>query len=806
MTQISAYQDAPYQGISQAPPQVRRRDQAEALEDYLVAIPEGAQKRPPFQFVAALANHPGSTTGVFHHVERLAGDAIYTLTREGSVTVPRVYSFPALVQQALTIDGSAQAYLNSGVTVPQHDIGTNTIADYTFTWNRQKSVSNSGTTEPTRPYEAMVWVRAGQYGKDYTVGIAGLTVGVHTPDGTSASDSTWVDATKIASALHYGGGSYTTADGASVTNALTSLPAGFTVTQDTDVLYITGASDFQVDVFDGQGGVGIVAVKDQVQHFSDLPKRAPDGFTVRIIQQSGTNQDDYYVKYDAGTKTWVECLAPGAQLGLDKLTMPMGLVYDGGWKLNVLDWKQRTTGNEELVKDPDFIGQAIQDVTFWQGRLGLIAGEGVTLSCADDPFQTYPRTLAAVLDSDPIARVNPASGATVFRHVIEFERRLVLIGDTIQAAVTADGILTPAKAIIQSMSRHEVAPHTRPFVVNDKLYLTSPKGATASGITEVGINEFTNNTSGEDLSTAAFRYLPAGIDRVAVCPVNYMAIYGVSGASDLYLHLFRYDNDQRIQNAFKRWHLPTGFTLGGMFFVNLTLYVLACKGGKGYVLKMDLSSLSPDADPSSTIQTYLDLKCSEAQVSGLTYDATANQTTLTLPYDRTDETVLVVRAPGTTAYPEGYLPAVDYDASATAGTTKLVVAGDLTSAPFYVGHKYTSIWTLSRLYPLDAKDKPLRNGRFNVRRISVDLASTGYIRAEVTAGGRPVQSYEYFGFTWDDPKAHYDQAPNATVRWEFPVSCENEQLQISLINDSPFGHSILGYEWVGEFNPRSQRT
>jgi hypothetical protein len=36
--------------------------------------------------------------------------------------------------------------------------------------------------------------------------------------------------------------------------------------------------------------------------------------------------------------------------------------------------------------------------------------------------------------------------------------------------------------------------------------------------------------------------------------------------------------------------------------------------------------------------------------------------------------------------------------------------------------------------------------------------------------------------------------------------CENEQVEISLVNDSPFGFGVLGFEWVGEFNPKSQRT
>jgi hypothetical protein len=571
--------------------------------------------------------------------------------------------------------------------------------------------------------------------------------------------------------------------------------------------------DFTVTVTDGQGGIAMIAAKGKVQKFSDLPAKAPNGFTTRIIQQSGTNQDDYYVNFKKtagdGTGVWEECLAPNALLGLDKATMPMGLINDGAWKLKVLDWKQRATGNEELVKDPDFMGKGVEDVTFWQGRLGIVSGEGVTLSCADDPFQLYPRTLSLVLDSDPIGRVNPAPGETTFRYAIPFEGRLVLCGDTIQAQVTYDGVLTPLKAAIDIMTQHELSRYIRPAAVNGKLYFSSPKGANASGIFEVATDRVTNVPLGEDLTTAAFRYLPAGVDRSAVCPVNYMTTYGVSGSSEIYLHLFRHSDQERIQNAFMRWHLPTGYGLGGMFFINTSLYVLACKGGKGHLLKMDLSALVLDVDPTATIQTYPDLKATEAQciaAGAITYNATLDQSTITLPYDRTETTGIVIRAPGAVDYPEGFVPQVDAAASLAAGITKLVVGGDVRTVPFYAGHAYSSAWTLTRIYPLDGNKKPLRNGRCQVRRVDLDIAETGYVRAEVTNGGRPVQISEFFGFRWDDPGAHFDQAPRATTIWGFPVMGQNEQTTIKLVNDSFFGFGILGFEWVGEFNAKSQRT
>lgn len=832
MTQISSYHEAPYQGISQAPPQVRRTDQAEALEDYIVAIPEGAQKRPPFQYVGTLAGHNGASDGVFHRIERTAGDAILAMFNVGGSHQTKIYDLATLVAQAVTINGASQGYvdaLSSAFTL-QHGIGVNTVADYTFVWQREDPVINDpAAVVANRPYEALIWLRGGAYGKVYTIGVfsepGGAFLGsisLRTPDGTTTPDANWVDTEVMMASLAAGSG-YTSIDGAYLSGALvgtgglvTGLGPDFVVYGGGgggSVLYISNnVTDFQVQVTDGQGGIAMVAIKDTVQKFSDLPQKGlVDGFTVRLIQQSGVDTDDMFVQWSttagSGTGVWRECLAPGAKLGLNPNTMPHGIVYDGGWQFKPLLWKQRTTGNEELVRDPDFIGKAVQDVCFWQGRLGIVSGEGVTLSCADNPFQLYPRTLATVLDSDPIGRVNPAPGETTFRYAVPFEHRLVLVGDTIQAEVTDGGALTPAKAGIDIMTQHEVSRFIRPSAVNGKLYYATPKGSKASSITEIAVDRITNNPVGDDLSTAAFRYLPANIDRSAVCPTLYTAIYGVSGSADLYLHLFRYDNQERIQNAFERWHLPAGYALGGMFFLNTTLYVLACQGGAGHVLKMDLSPLVLDADTTSTIQTFLDLKASEAQVTGLAYNATTARTTLTLPYPRSDaSTAMVVRAPGSAGYPEGYVVPVDAAASTAAGANKLVVVGNLTTTPFYVGNKYTSRWKLSRIYPKDAKGKPLRNGRCNLRRIALDLANTGYIRAEVNAGGRPTRRHEFFGFRWDDPDAHFDQAPNATVRWEFPVMCENEQVDIDLVNDSPFGHSILGYEWLGEFNPKSQRV
>ena len=56
MPRYSEYTEAPYQGVSQAPEQVRLSTQAAAIFDASVSIPSGAGQRPPLEFQGELTD------------------------------------------------------------------------------------------------------------------------------------------------------------------------------------------------------------------------------------------------------------------------------------------------------------------------------------------------------------------------------------------------------------------------------------------------------------------------------------------------------------------------------------------------------------------------------------------------------------------------------------------------------------------------------------------------------------------------------------------------------------------------------
>lgn len=807
MPQVSDYREAPYQGVSQAPPQSRLVSQAEGLEDSLIAIPQGWQPRPPFTWLGKLAGHPGHTDGIFAPLAN--GTSFLTLTFEAGAAVPRVYDLDGLVPHAVTVQSEAQTYLNTGLPSPHAEVGVTSVVDYTFLANRNVLVANSGDSAAARDPEGIVWVRQSAYGRTYSVtvtpdGGSPVTATLKTPTGATTASADYIDSDRIAQALL--SGVYTATDGATISGSLTGIP-GVTVTRQGAVLAFTSDDEFTISVTDGQGGTAMIAAKGKVQAFSDLPKFAPNGFTIRISQSTNTTQDDYYVRFEetagTGTGVWKECLAPGAELGLDPETMPVGLVNDGGWKINVLAWKQRTTGDQDLVPDPDFVGQVVQDVVYWRGRLGIVAGEGCTLSDTNDPFKLYPSTLVGVLDSDPFGRVNPGKTTTTFNYGIPFESRLVLFGQKVQCQITASGVLKPSTADIDEMTHHEFSPLIAPLPAHGHLYFLAPKGTTASTLYEMQIDLVTNVAAGEDLSAAIPRYLPAGLDRAAISPVTFTAVYGTSGQRRLPVHLFRYAEGQRVQNGFMRWWVPEGYTLGGMWFSNSTLYLLACKTGEAHVLSCDLS---PDIldEGSTRLLTHLDFRCTEDAVP-TSFDPDTGLTRCQLPYNRTSALRVTVRAPGDVDRPEGLLVPIAETETEAAPANEVFLSGNWAGASLWFGFAYAARWDLSPIYKLGQDSRPDRTGRLSIRKLEVDYAEAGFLRAEVTVKGRTTRHYRFEGLVLGSADAVTDQAARTSGVFSFGVQSHNERVSISLINDSHFGSKVPGFAWTGEFNPRAVR-
>ncbi len=830
---VSDYTEAPYQGVSQAPPQVRLSTQATAIEDWSINVPSGAQPRAPWEFISIMSGL--TTANLASEFIRKAGvgDFVFTLSQEAGAVVPRLHNLlDGNTPIAITVDAAAQSYLNVGTPSPDTDLRLLTVEDYTFVLNRNVTVANGAAVSASRPREAMIWVRQAAYARTYSITVdpatgTTRTATLKTPNGKDATDGDDVDTTIIATALVNGApypvSTTGVANGATISGNLAALSGdGFTVSQVGEIIYISHPTvDFTVDAKDGQGGTALLVIKDRVQSFSDLPKRCPtDGFVVRITQQTGSEDDDFFVKFrqtaGPGTGVWEETIGPGANLGANPETLPVGLIYNSGpgtWSLEVLDWEARTVGDTDLSPDPGYIGLNLEDVSFWKGRLVLLYSEGTRLSSATSPLRMYPSTLTQVLADDPVEEVNPLTKQADFRYALPFKTRLILWGKLGQAQVTTGAQpLTPQTVTSDPYSYYEFSEGVRPQTSNDRIYFVAPRGANASAVyeMEVQINDSQEANEGDDMSVSVPRYIPGDINRAATCPVQYLTVYGKTGATYVIPHLYRYADRQRVQNAWSRWNLPAESTYAGGFFDNTRFYALILRGGQVYLLRLDTAD--GVTDEGSAYVARIDMRLASEDIS-VVYDVGTDTTEVTAAYPFEAEPAVIVRAPGGVGgltiggelldAPEGTTPEV---LSWATGDAVLTLVGNWTGAPLWIGERAElNGITLSPIMYRDPNGRPDRSGRMVIKKLILDLADTAYLKVRVTVGGRTPRVLTFEADLWDTPGADYDQVTLYTGEWSVPVGGSASETLIEIFTDTVLPASVLGYSWEGEVNPKAKR-
>jgi len=832
MSRYDRFIEAPYQGVSQAPQATRLEQQAEMLQDCMIAVPQGFTDRPPMDFVRAV---PGAFSNSSKSMQIEDGDNRYGfILHRGTGASDCVAYLTDLLGNTdpdVTISAEAQAYLDAGNPNPSLDYRLLHIEDYTFILNRKVPVDiqrdGGGLPEKhtERPNEGIVWVRQAAFGRTYTVTVTPeegtpITASLRTPNGKDSEDAQWVDTDVLADALR--DGSYTTVNAAFITGNLNALTSqGFTVALQGSVLYLSHPSTaFTIEVKDGQGGSAMLAIKDKAQTVSDLPKVAVDGFTVRISQTTGAEEDDYYLRYaesaGPGTGIWEETVGSGAEKGIDPATLPVALEYNpvgGTWEINVQPWGERDIGDEDLAPDPGFVGLTLEDISFWAGRIALVYNEGGRLSSASDPFRLYPKTLSQVLADDPVELINPHDRKAKFHHATSFKRKLILVGEDAQAQVTIDAATNDSETLrIDEFAAYESSDLIDPQPINDRLYMMAPRGQSSSTVYEFEITGSIQTEEGDDMGVSVPKYVEADVDLVTSCPVNYMACYGKTGSQFIYCHLFRYTERQRIQNAWFRWKLQEGWTLRGMWFDNTTLFVYASSATMGAViLSLRTAPGVLDVDDASRVLTKFDFRvvsedCSPAlQPSG--------DTLFTLPYSVPTGSVFAsVRAPGGEGglsitgsllpASEGIMPeVVSYPAA-----NQVLLEGDWTNCPLYLGLKYSSIWELSTIYARNQEDdSPIRSGRMVLKKITWELQEATRVNVTVKVGGRAAREYLFEGPRFDDPDTDFDEVGIFTGEWATPIRGSSDDVSITVSNPSHLSTSVMGFTWHGELNAKSRR-
>lgn len=780
-------------GISQQPDILRFPDQGRLQVNGFSSEVEGLQKRPPSLFIKRLANAGDfGSSSYIHMINRDESERYYAVFDGLKI---RVFDMRG---DELTVHyPNGSNYLECAD--PREDLRMVTVADYTFIVNRNRAVlEDLSPTHPNYPAEdkrAIINIRGGQYGKTFTITINGNVVASHkTPIGDEPSQIDEIDAQFIATRLTEG-----------LNASFTTMGLGMTAGVGQGFIFIaaTHTAIETITTADGYNNQLMNAFIYDVQGVSKLPVQCIDGYIVRVSGEAGSDQDDYYVRYDAKSKTWKETVRQGISQGYHGSSMPHALIReeDGSFSFEELTWSPRTAGDDDSNPHPSFLGQTITDVFFFRNRLGFLSGENVILSRSGEYFKMYPLSVAAFADTDPIDVAVSSNRIAILKYAVPFSESLLLWSDQAQFVLTASGVLTPDSVQLDLTTEFEVSDLARPYGIGRGVYYVAPRASFSSVRRYYAVQDVSAVRSAEDISAHVPSYVPNGVFRMSGSSTeNFLTAITKGAPSRIYMYKFLYQEEQLAQQSWSHWDFGD------------EAHVLSCEM-VGSVMFLIIQS--PSGIWLESIKFTQHTRDFEDEPYRLYIDRKTHYTPPASAYDDdTYETLIPLAAVYETVPTFGEYYVIDSKGAAVRfeppvggwqADPYLRLVADRTGEKFYIGEAYEFTYGFSKFLIKKQDNNGITTediGRLQLRRAWVNYEKSGAFNVEVDASGSKY-TYTMTGRRLSSADLILGEAALDTGQFRFPVQSDATRTNITIRSSTPNPLSLIGCGWEANFNRRS---
>ena len=815
-----------FQGISQQPDAQRDPTQGEIQVNGYSSISEGLRKREPTQAMAKISTTDLGDVFV-HSVLRDSNEKYLVVI---SKTAIRVFDLEG-TEYTVTAASGAYGYLSSVVSA-KSDIRAVSIGDYTFVSNVKAPPAMDTTLlapKTARPadHEALIWIKAANYGQKYTVSLNGTTVDVETATAAVIVAGTDVTEVKISAAEI----------AENIKSGLSGV-SGVTIERSGSVLHLKSASAMTVKATDARANADITAITNSVQVFTELPTIAPVGYQVEVTGDPGNKWDGYFVEFQPrdgqgtfGEGAWIETVAPGAEYKIKPDTMPHVLVRkpDGTFHFGPMDgstiatgvtlrsWGDRTCGDYNTAPDPSFIGKGIQDIFVFKNRLGILADEAVILSRPGEFFDFFPETVTTTLATDPIDVKASGTRVSVLRYAVPFQDQLVLFSDQTQFRLSSNELSLTAETVqLTILTQFEIDTRCRPVQIGNGIVFAQVAGDWTK------FREFSIRGNGTSITADAVEltqqvsaYVPGGVFRVTADDTSnsWYAISDRSGYQNrIYAQKFflqaTSNGFERIQNSWSHWTLGGADEILQVLAIQEVLYLLVQYGTEVWLERMSIADQTAESATkptpllldrwvSTTTQTPAAIR-----VAAGSYDAATGLTTWTLPY------TIATKTQAWSAFSTANGGVLIGEAAS--GST-ITARGDWSASDIIFGEVYDFHYRFTRfkaLREIGGGKTAANSVRSQVRKAMIRFHETDYFEAHVMAERRDTAVYKYSGITLGtrnsvvgEPVWNYDDATeNRRYRegvFTIPILSKGENCIVELHNASALPCKFSTCEWIG---------
>ena len=455
-----------------------------------------------------------------------------------------------------------------------------------------------------------------------------------------------------------------------ITTAISGMSGSVSITTQVigNSLYLHSTGDFNIEVVDKDL---MRVMQSEVNDVSELPLQCKDGYIVKVSNASGSEQDDYYMKFIGeggldGPGAWKECAAPGIVKSLDATTMPHILERqeDGDFLVKKNTWADRETGDDDTNPMPSFVGKKINKVLFFRNRLAFLSGPNVTLSRPGELSVPafFGKTALAVGAADPIDISCSSIFPSDLFDGIEVASGLAVFSTNQQFLLSSDAeIMNPDTAKLRSISTYNYNKDVPPISLGTTVGYIDNSGK-YTRFNEMGNIQREQEPIVAEMSKLVFTLLPKNIDLLTNSRENSIVLFGKTDTDIVYAYKYLTYGEKREQQAWFKWKFNN--PLKYHFIIDDEYYLLDTDN---FLQKLNL--MQQDTDPSinetveSDTSNYLIHLDNWTTVGSGTYSDTTKLTTFANQSDWIDQ--VTVRTDSDNNPINCDLVLVDIDAEAT---------------------------------------------------------------------------------------------------------------------------------------------
>ena len=485
---------------------------------------------------------------------------------------------------------------------------------------------------------------------------------------------------------------------------------------------------------------------------------------------------------------------------------------------------------------PGFVDKFPSDIFFYENRLGILAGETVTLSESGEFFNFFRTTVIDLLDTAPIEVTGSSRSVNTLRHAVPFNGNLLLWGDNTQFMLGSGNTgLSPKTVAMSQVSNYECDPDCVPQVSGNSVFFAYKRG-NYGGVQEMVIPDpEAKVVTAYDITDSAPSYIENPLRMLASMPQEKLII-GLplaegSTMQSLYLYKYLDRGDERIQSAWFKFDLTdygveTGTTqIVGIHVIENVLYVVTRLRDTAIQANSltsihkiefttegltDLFSLPPLLDNCVSYLGTNETATGHDDVTAV-YDG-STETTFTLPFGSEGKTIadFKIISKWQSSDDAGDELTITSGTFSVAGETKLVVAGDHTDDHLWLGNIYTMTYQYaSPLFKRPSNGGGMSivtSGRYQIHSADIVFHETSAFSAAVVVEGRGSYSYDY--------TADQDQV-NVTIEggqgfgeghMRVPIHAKNDTYSLTITSDSAYPVKLLSTEFEAQYNNRSRRV